>query len=484
MGEALHPSGRSRSLAQRIAVALTVTAAGLAVLFGLLGAEWRDEAREADAAARERQLAQSLADRGGVHLAAGDLLRLSTVAAVVRDAADGRVLVLDAEGKVVIDTSLVLGEQRLGLLAVDGPLQRMLTSANEPVLRETAAPIRRVGETLGEVRVHCPLPERHGGFDFAAAGLALLIGLAFVVGAVVCACHWSTRVRTTTGALLRLAAGERAGARGAVDDEREFCELSAAMRELERGMADGLQRVSEGYVAMALRLVDGLERRLLAVPGHGERTARLAQSIGSRLDLPADDLRDLDLACRLVDLGKAMIRPTILQKTTPLTEVEAESLRCHPVRAAELLECVPALRPVADILRAQLERHDGKGGPAGLRGERIPLAARILAVASGFDLLTSCTANEPMPWRTALARLGEERGAAFDPQVVDLAAAAIEAAPPDDARRDVLLVRGGELPWRAEPVTRTRAATDDDDDVAAVADDALELIDGNEAVQR
>jgi hypothetical protein len=206
MGEALHPSGRSRSLAQRIAVALTVTAAGLAVLFGLLGAEWRDEAREADAAARERQLAQSLADRGGVHLAAGDLLRLSTVAAVVRDAADGRVLVLDAEGKVVIDTSLVLGEQRLGLLAVDGPLQRMLTSANEPVLRETAAPIRRVGETLGEVRVHCPLPERHGGFDFAAAGLALLIGLAFVVGAVVCACHWSTRVRTTTGALLRLAA--------------------------------------------------------------------------------------------------------------------------------------------------------------------------------------------------------------------------------------------------------------------------------------
>jgi hypothetical protein len=89
-----------------------------------------------------------------------------------------------------------------------------------------------------------------------------------------------------------------------------------------------------------------------------------------------------------------------------------------------------------------------------------------------------------MPWRTALARLGEERGAAFDPQVVDLAAAAIEAAPPDDARRDVLLVRGGELPWRAEPVTRTRAATDDDDDVAAVADDALELIDGNEAVQR
>jgi hypothetical protein len=68
--------------------------------------------------------------------------------------------------------------------------------------------------------------------------------------------------------------------------------------------------------------------------------------------------------------------------------------------------------------------------------------------------------------------------------VVDRGGGAWAAPPPDDARRDVLLVRGGELPWRAEPVTRTRAATDDDDDVAAVADDALELIDGNEAVQR
>ena len=186
-------------------------------------------------------------------------------------------------------------------------------------------------------------------------------------------------------------------------------------------------------------------------------------------------MRDLELAGRLVDLGKAMIRPTVLQKTNPLTADEAESLRCHPVRAAELLECVPGLRPVAEVLGAQLERYDGKGGPEGLRAERIPLAARILAVASGFDLLTSCTERDPMPWRTALARMREERGGAFDPRIVDLLVDAVEAAPPDDARREVLLVRGGAVPWRPEPIGP--AAGVDDEESAWAGEGALELVD-------
>jgi HD-GYP domain-containing protein (c-di-GMP phosphodiesterase class II) len=211
------------------------------------------------------------------------------------------------------------------------------------------------------------------------------------------------------------------------------------------------------------------------VPGHGERTARLARAIGIRLGLTMADLRDLEVAGRLVDLGKAMIRPTILQKSGPLTATEAESLRCHPLRAAELLECVPGLRSVAAILGAQVERYDGKGGPAGLRAERIPLAARIVAVAAGFDLLHSCTEDQPLSWRAALALVGEERGEAFDPRVVDRLVDAVEAAPPDESSREVLLVRGGTLPWRPEPVGQAGGA-DEDDDPAALGDDALELV--------
>lgn len=477
-----HSLGRGRSLVRRIALALTAMAAGIAVLFGFLAAEWRDDARDAEGAARDRQLAQSLALRASGHLAAGDLLRLATVAAVVRDAAEGRALVLDADGKVVIDSSLALGDQRLGRLAVAEPLQRLLTSNADAVLRETAVPVRHAGATIGEARLHCHVPARLGGFDFAAAGLALLVGFAFVVAALVCTVQWSTRVRSTTNALLRLASGERAGTRAAPDDDQEFSELAAAMRELERGMEDGLQRVTEGYVAMAMQLVDSMERRLLAVPGHGERTARFARPVAIRLGMLPCDLRELDLACRLVDLGKAMIRPAILQKSEPLTEIEAESLRCHPLRAAELLECVPGLRGVAEVVRAQLERHDGKGGPAGLRGDRIPLATRILAVAAGFDLLTSCTDSRPLPWRTALARLREERGAAFDPGVVDLMCEVIEAAPPDVADRAVLLMRSGAMLWRAEPIGPM--ACDEPEDSVEVGDEVLELLDDNTEARR
>jgi response regulator RpfG family c-di-GMP phosphodiesterase len=213
-------------------------------------------------------------------------------------------------------------------------------------------------------------------------------------------------------------------------------------------MQDGLHRVGEGYVAMALQVVDGLERRHLAVPGHGERTARLAARVAERLGMTARDARELDLACRLVDLGKASIRPTILQKAEPLDEVEATSLRCHPVRAAEQLECVPGLRRVARLVRHQLERHDGKGAPDGLRGDRIPLGSRVLAVCAAFDLLSACAASRPLSWTGAIERLQRERGGMFDGDLVDLLADEVGKAPPTSDGREVLLMPTGVLPWR------------------------------------
>ena len=82
----------------------------------------------------------------------------------------------------------------------------------------------------------------------------------------------------------------------------------------------------------------------------------------------------------------------------PVPEVESNSLEHHPVHAAEQLECVPALRRVAKILRHQLERYDGRGTPDGLRGDRLPLGSRVLAIASAFDLLTTTGAEKPL-WK-------------------------------------------------------------------------------------
>jgi HD-GYP domain-containing protein (c-di-GMP phosphodiesterase class II) len=442
-------------------VALSVGAFLVAVLLGFLGAD-RDHARAGQLRADEElALATSLAERGAPLLEKSDILRLSVLAAVVRDQAAGRAMLLDRSGRVVIDTSLVLGDKQMGLLSTAGAFQRQVAKTDEGDVRETLVPIRFGGEVVGEVRLQVPMVPLLAAFDLTWFGLSWLACQTLVACAALLGYHWSSRVRKATDALMRLAAGEVAGA-GPAGDEEELHDLGKVMRELERGMQDGLQRVGEGYAAMAFALIDGLELRRLVPPGHGERTARLAGPMADRLQLLPADRADLMLACRLVDLGKAFVRPSILQKQGPLSEVEAESLRHHPVRAAEQLDCVPGLRRVGKILRHQLERHDGKGSPDGLRGDRIPLGARVLAVAAAFDLLTTC-ASEPLDWQSALQQLQRARGEAFDPWLVDLLADEVAKAPPPAPDREVMIVPAGGMPWRAQSGPAAGDADGDDD---------------------
>jgi HD-GYP domain-containing protein (c-di-GMP phosphodiesterase class II) len=452
---------RGWPLTKRLVIALSVGAFFVAAVLGFFGADREDRQNAVARAASELVLVQSLAERGAPLLERGDVMRLSVLAAVVRDQAGGRALVLDRTGHVVLDTALVLGDRQLALLASSGTIQRLVEQNDGPKLRETLVPIRFGGEVIGEARLQCAVVPTSGRFDFAWFGLVFLSCLTLVAGAAMLGHHWSSRVRNATDALIRMAAGEVAGASPDGTD-RELQDLGSALRELERGMQDGLQRVGEGYATMALQVVDGLERRRLVVPGHGERTAHLAAKLAERLQLLPADRDELDLACRLVDLGKASVRASILQKQGPLSEVEAQSLQHHPVGAAELLECVPGLRRVGRVLRHQLERYDGKGTPDGLRGDRIPLSSRMLAVAAAFDLLTTCAAKRPLAWQEALQQLGKARGEVFDPWLVDLLAEEVKKEPPTANQREVMIVPAGAMPWRTHEASEEDDAIDGD----------------------
>ncbi|HEB53378.1 MAG TPA: HD domain-containing protein [bacterium] len=459
---------RGWSLTQRLTVALSIGAFFVAVVLGFLGAD-RD-ARHLAAMQADSELVgvRSLAERAAPLLDRGDVMRLSVLASAVRDQFGGRVLVLDRRGRVAFDTALVLGDKQMSLLAGGEPFQRATGKAPGERVRESLAPVRFGGEVVGEVRLQCSVPEVAAGFDLSWFGLVLLSCLTMVGAAAMLGHHWSARVRGATDSLIRLAAGEVAGP-SPDDVESELQDLGSAMRELEKGMQDGLARVGEGYVAMALQVVDSLEQRRLVPPGHGERTARLAGRIADRLQLLEADRNELDIACRLVDLGKASIRTTILQKAGPLTEVEAQSLEHHPVHAAEQLENIPALRRVAKILRHQLERYDGRGTPDGLRGDRIPLGSRVLALASAFDYLTTCAADKPLDWQQALVQLEQRRGEVFDPWLVDLFAEEIRREPPS-ADPEVMIVPGGSMPWRVVD------SNDDEDDGALEVQTELEVM--------
>jgi len=154
--------------------------------------------------------------------------------------------------------------------------------------------------------------------------------------------------------------------------------------------------------------------------GHGARVAALAEPIALQLGWDGDRLRALRWAAPLHDVGKVKLRPQLLGKPGPLTLEEVAEIRSHPAAGARL---VTPLRRFHDALPYVLfhhERWDGSGYPAGLTGRRIPIEARLLAVADAFDAMTT-----ERPYRqaisapAAIAEVGRCAGTQFDPAATE-----------------------------------------------------------------
>ncbi|HME05949.1 MAG TPA: HD domain-containing phosphohydrolase [Bryobacteraceae bacterium] len=146
-----------------------------------------------------------------------------------------------------------------------------------------------------------------------------------------------------------------------------------------------------------------------------------ALEIGKQLQLANEELQALAAASLLHDVGKLAIPEHILNKPGKLTPEEYEKIKIHPIVGAEILASASFPYPVAEIVSAHHERWDGTGYPNGLKGEQIPLGARILAVVECFDALTS-----PRPYRRALTPnasmevIANESNHGYDPRVVSI----------------------------------------------------------------
>lgn len=438
---------RGLPLTPRLALALTVASFFVALLVAFLGADRDERARIEAGAADQARFAQQFADRIAPLLERGDLLRLSMIATAARDLTGARILVLDRTGRVALDTALVEGDRQKNLLTHGGNLQRLVDQGGEPV-RESLARVRFGGEGIGEVRLQAPLLVAPATVDLGLFALVFLCCLSMVAVGALMVHHWSLRVRAVTDNLVHLASGQVVPAK----DEGapgELQELGQALQELEKGVLDGLHRVVDGFVGLGLRVVDGLERRGLVPKGHGERTARYAALLVERLQLLASDRRDIEIASQLHDLGKAWLRQGLLQKREPLTDGERASILNHPLHAAEHLELLPGLQRVAAMVRHQNEHYGGSGFPDGLRGERIPLGARILAIAATFDLLTTCGDDRALDCEAALQQMYADRGEVYDPWLLDLFAEEIRRSPPEvDVDRPVMILPVGSVPER------------------------------------
>ncbi|MFN2461474.1 MAG: HD-GYP domain-containing protein [Candidatus Velthaea sp.] len=194
--------------------------------------------------------------------------------------------------------------------------------------------------------------------------------------------------------------------------------VRAAFAAHQRGKdVDAMIDSDKAELAAGLVRVVGMHDQDTAT--HLDATAALARRIATEMDLAPDVVNTIELAALLHDVGKVAINPDIIRKPEALTAEEWKEMRMHPEAGASVILGITKLAHVAPIVRAHHERIDGYGYPDRLRGEDIPIEARVVAVADAFHAMTS-----ERPYRRALmpsdalAILEDNCGTQFDVEVV------------------------------------------------------------------
>lgn len=190
-------------------------------------------------------------------------------------------------------------------------------------------------------------------------------------------------------------------------------------------IAKAEKELQKAYETLAMYLTLSIEARDPHTKGHSERVKLYCRKIARKMNLSSKKIQALERAASLHDIGKIAIPDAILYKQGRLTPSEFVQLQAHPDRSFELIRLIPNPQDTLLAIRYHHERVDGKGYPLGLAGDRIPLLARILAVADSYDAL-----NSDRPYRKAFTHdeatqiLRNNSGTQWDPDVVE---AAIEA---------------------------------------------------------
>jgi diguanylate cyclase (GGDEF)-like protein len=207
---------------------------------------------------------------------------------------------------------------------------------------------------------------------------------------------------------------------GAVVLPREAASPELALRLADERMYANKRRRSTAARAQAGEvLLRTMRAKQPELDEHSSKVAELATKVACRLGVVGDALEEISRAAQLHDIGKVAIPDTILNKPTRLNPSDWQCIRNHTVLGESILDGAPALRGVARLVRASHERWDGSGYPDNLRGEEIPLGARIVSVCDAYEAMTS-----DRPYRGAIAHetacqeLRRCAGEQFDPAVV------------------------------------------------------------------
>jgi HD-GYP domain-containing protein (c-di-GMP phosphodiesterase class II) len=185
--------------------------------------------------------------------------------------------------------------------------------------------------------------------------------------------------------------------------------------------AELYQNLKDVLLNVIKTLVYSIEAKDAYTRGHSERVSRLVMMIAGTMDLSPGEQEALNWAAMLHDIGKIGVPEKILNKAGKLNQEELANIMEHPVKGYMILKPIEQLHESLSAIRYHHERYDGTGYPSGLKGQEIPLYARMIAIADTYDAMTSRRSyRENISHEDAIAEIRSVKGKQLDPELVDI----------------------------------------------------------------
>jgi HD-GYP domain-containing protein (c-di-GMP phosphodiesterase class II) len=205
-------------------------------------------------------------------------------------------------------------------------------------------------------------------------------------------------------------------------DENDLALLSALANQSAVAVDNSrlYEDIQKAYHEAVLALMNTVEAKDPYTRGHSQRTSRYSFGIAREMGLREEQCQEIKTAAELHDIGKIGVKDLIIGKDTALSTMEFHSIQAHVLTGADIIRPIQYLRFAFPMIRYHHEDYDGSGYPEGLKGDNIPLGARIIRVADAFDAMTTQRPyNEPLSFKNALKKCEASKGKQFDPDVVD-----------------------------------------------------------------
>ncbi len=439
-----HRSGRTQALRQafhslsfKFTLFTFILIAAITYLIATTISGILDEELQSSALQRGAAVADTLAGPASFSLLSQDRLALDNLVARIHDARSefAYLAILDAQGEVVAHSQLaqvgtVMTPSTGPLVLKRDELKVIEVQHNGVRLYEFTTPIRFAGRKVGQAVVGFDTRQLEATRREARQKIALLALAALtlgILGSVFLARFVTRPICLLSAAVSRITVGDtQVAVPVRSEDEigaltRNFNDMARVIRVQRDNLVHYAHDLEESYNAIVRTLAGALDARDNYTYGHSARVASLASGLGRRLGFGYEELKELEMACLLHDIGKIRVPDNILNKQARLNDIEYGQIKDHPVYGAQILELAESLQKYLPVVLHHHEWYDGSGYPHQLRSTEIPLHAQIVALADAYDAMTSCRPYRPGRDRdAAVNEIRAFKGSQFDPELAEL----------------------------------------------------------------